>query len=110
MSRDEDAYLEPEEFRPERHLNKVRDGSNPLPSGYAFGFGRRYVLCLVSPRRLCWIITGHCGRICPGQAFADSTLWIAMAGIIASFDVRPPLNAEGVEVCPPAAFRPGFTR
>ncbi|KAL1938285.1 hypothetical protein VTO73DRAFT_11736 [Trametes versicolor] len=89
MSRDEDAYPEPEEFHPERHLNKVRDGSNPLPSGYVFGFGR---------------------RVCPGQAFADATLWIAMAGIMASFDVRPPLNAEGVEVCPPAAFRPGFTR
>ncbi|KAL1938286.1 hypothetical protein VTO73DRAFT_11737 [Trametes versicolor] len=89
MSRDEDAYPKPEEFRPERHIGVARDGSNPLPSGYVFGFGR---------------------RICPGQAFADATLWIAMAGIIASFDVRSPLDAEGAEVCPPAAFRPGFTR
>lgn len=61
-------------------------------------------------KRVMWMLTIRWSRICPGQAFADATLWIAMAGIIASFDVRPPLDAEGAEVCPPAAFRPGFTR
>ncbi len=110
MSRDENVYPEPEEFRPERHLGVARDGSSPLPSGYVFGFGRRCVCCLASMRRSCWMITGRCGRICPGQAFADATLWIAIASIIASFDVRPPLDTAGAEVCPPAAFRSGFTR
>ncbi len=47
MTRDEDTYPEPEEFRPESHLNRAHDDSNPLPSEYVFGFGRRYVACLI---------------------------------------------------------------
>ena len=39
MSRDPAYYPEPDEFRPERHLD--RDGQHELPSGFVFGFGRR---------------------------------------------------------------------
>ena len=44
MSQEEDEYLDPDEFKPERFLldgvpnPKVRD-----PQKYVFGFGRRYV-------------------------------------------------------------------
>ncbi|KAI0776610.1 cytochrome P450 [Trametes elegans] len=91
MSRDTNAYADPEDFRPERHLS-ARTGAlrtdTPLPSGYVFGFGR---------------------RVCPGQAFGDAALWLAIANVMAAFDIRCPLDAEGKEVVPLAAFQPGFT-
>ncbi|KAI1795388.1 cytochrome P450 [Ganoderma leucocontextum] len=92
MSRDERYYLEPEEFRPERHLNQDGDGlaqDRELPNTYVFGFGR---------------------RVCPGQAFADAVLWLAIAHIVATFDIRPIVDASGAPIVPPAAFKPGFTR
>ncbi|KAI9061910.1 cytochrome P450 [Trametes sanguinea] len=92
ITRDPVAYPDPEEFRPERFTHLTGEGSAdadiPLPSSYVFGFGR---------------------RICPGQALADPTLWLAVAQIIAAFDIRKPLDAEGDEVTPPAAFKSGFT-
>ncbi|OSD03862.1 cytochrome P450 [Trametes coccinea BRFM310] len=93
ITRDTVAYPDPEEFRPERFLHNAGKGGTdtdniPRPSSYVFGFGR---------------------RICPGQALADPTLWLAMAQTIAAFDIRRPLDAEGNEVMPPAAFKSGFT-
>ncbi|PIL26282.1 hypothetical protein GSI_12038 [Ganoderma sinense ZZ0214-1] len=91
MTRDERFYPQPEEFLPDRHLNENGDGlaqDRELPSTYVFGFGR---------------------RICPGQAFADAVLWLAIAHIVAAFDIRPVVDAFGVPVVPPAAFKPGFT-
>ena len=44
MTRDERFYPQPEEFLPDRHLNKSGDGlaqDRELPSAYVFGFGRR---------------------------------------------------------------------
>ncbi|KAI0351218.1 cytochrome P450 [Trametes cingulata] len=87
MSRDGDWYNDPEEFRPERHLETFR-GNSPPPSEYVFGFGR---------------------RVCPGQAFADATLWLAIATIVAAFDIGIPVDSEGDEHMPPPAFQPGFT-
>ncbi|KAI0742423.1 cytochrome P450 [Daedaleopsis nitida] len=95
MTRDTDHYPDPEQFIPERHLGARRDTNKDargatavVPSSFAFGFGR---------------------RICPGQGFADAHLWLALANIVATFDIRRPLDAAGVEYTPPAAFKPGFT-
>lgn len=42
MSRDTRYYPEPEDFRPERHLEvNAEAGNYVLPSSFAFGFGRR---------------------------------------------------------------------
>lgn len=44
MTRDDRFYPEPEEFRPERHLNDDGDGllqDRELPNTFVFGFGRR---------------------------------------------------------------------
>ncbi|KAI0831913.1 cytochrome P450 [Trametes gibbosa] len=87
MSRDPRYYPEPEEFRPERYLD-VREGEKLLPSTFVFGFGR---------------------RICPGQAFADASIWLAIANIISMFDIRKPLDEAGNEYTPPAKFLAGFT-
>ncbi|CDO76601.1 hypothetical protein BN946_scf184868.g15 [Trametes cinnabarina] len=93
ITRDPTIYPDPEEFRPERFIRRAgKDagkGDIPLPSTYVFGFGR---------------------RICPGQELANPSLWLAMAQIIAAFDIRKPLDADGNEITPPAVFRSGFTR
>ena len=48
-------------------------------------------------------------RVCPGQAFADRAIWLAIAHIVAAFDIRRPLDTAGREVNPPAAFKPTMT-
>ncbi|TBU28432.1 cytochrome P450 [Dichomitus squalens] len=91
MSRDERYYRESEDFRPERHLNETGDAiaqERELPHSYVFGFGR---------------------RVCPGQAFADATLWLAIASLIATLDIRKVVDPSGAEITPPASFKPGFT-
>ncbi|KAG5730241.1 O-methylsterigmatocystin oxidoreductase [Termitomyces sp. T112] len=53
----------PEDFQPERYLKGT---DYPDPRELVFGFGR---------------------RICPGRHFAESSIWIMMANIIAMLDV-----------------------
>ncbi|KAF9463660.1 cytochrome P450 [Collybia nuda] len=65
--RDERVYPEPLEFKPERFLNAPGSEVPPDPATLgAFGFGR---------------------RICPGRHFALETLWLAMACILARFEI-----------------------
>lgn len=50
-------------------------------------------------------------RVCPGQAFADRAIWLAVAHIVAAFDILPLRDpVTGQDVVPPAAFKPGMTR
>jgi len=85
MMRDDRFYPSPEEFSPDRFLsqrtslvdddqgdepeaNDARDKDNADdPSAIAYGFGR---------------------RICPGRFVADATLWLAMANVLAVFNMR----------------------
>ncbi|KAI0638607.1 CyP450 monooxygenase [Trametes polyzona] len=71
LSRDPDEYPDPEAFRPERFLC---DPPPRNPMAYVFGNGR---------------------RICPGRHFADASLFIIVASVLHSFDIRPPLDASG---------------
>ncbi|KAH9853167.1 cytochrome P450 [Lenzites betulinus] len=88
MTRDTRYYPNPEEFRPERHLEPAPEGGRLLPTDFVFGFGR---------------------RVCPGQAFADASIWLAIANIVALFDIRPAVDAMGHEVLPSEKFISGFT-
>nr|BAL05181.1 cytochrome P450 [Phanerodontia chrysosporium] len=77
------AYTDPEDFNPRRFL-RVRSGEadddlelDPDvrdPGVAAFGFGR---------------------RACPGRHMAYESLWIAMASVLAVFDVLPAEGDEG---------------
>lgn len=77
MLHDPIAYPEPFSFKPERFLDT--DGSfrdDPLLTS-VFGFGR---------------------RLCPARHFVDSTLFIAIACILAAFDVSPAKDEHGNEL------------
>ncbi|KAI0632677.1 cytochrome P450 [Trametes polyzona] len=90
MTRDPRYYPDPEEFRPERYLVPEDQKCELLiPSTFIFGFGR---------------------RVCPGQALADPSVWLAMANVVALVDIRKPLDATGKEITPAAETLPGFTR
>ncbi|OBZ68047.1 O-methylsterigmatocystin oxidoreductase [Grifola frondosa] len=88
-----DIYPEPEKFRPERFLETTHGPSSRTdasdPYNIVFGFGR---------------------RLCPGQAFADSSLWLAMAHMIATLDIRKRVDSFGKEINFEAAFSSGFVR
>jgi len=97
MMRDEQYFPNPDVFSPERHLDKVKGSSeasaklerNDDPSNLVFGFGR---------------------RICPGRFFAENTVWLTIACILAVFDVRPYVDQEsGKEILPEIAFLSGVT-
>jgi len=64
MSRDEEAYPSPHEFRPERFLGTSKEQD---PREFTFGSGR---------------------RICPGIDMADAMLMAAIPAILAVFDIR----------------------
>ncbi|KAJ7857081.1 cytochrome P450 [Mycena olivaceomarginata] len=85
---DETMYSNPEVFRPERFL---LDGKlNPAirdPEMVAFGFGR---------------------RICPGRHMATSILWITIASILSTFDIRKAIGKDGEVVEPTYEYFPGL--
>jgi len=73
LSQDEKVYPSPEKFIPDR----FNDPTVPDPREFAFGFGR---------------------RICPGQAFAETVIWITMATLLATINMRPALDENGKEI------------
>ena len=104
------VYPLPHAFLPERHLLKdgALDPSAPDPRQCSFGFGRRYV-SLAPLLALLKLILHPSRRVCPGQAFADRAIWLAIAHIVAAFDVCRTVDASGNEIVPPAAFKPAMT-
>ncbi|OJT02970.1 O-methylsterigmatocystin oxidoreductase [Trametes pubescens] len=75
MSRDPQAYPQPDEFIPERFMKVGECGSGVRdPEKYQFGFGR---------------------RICPGRHFANDALFITVASVLHVFNIEPPLGPDG---------------
>ncbi|TFK32217.1 cytochrome P450 [Crucibulum laeve] len=87
MSLDENVYLEPTKFNPTRYLPKPLGNAEPLPIAQ-FGFGR---------------------RICPGRHLADASLWIAIASILAMFNISKAIGEDGQPITPDVAFISGLT-
>ncbi|EPT01022.1 hypothetical protein FOMPIDRAFT_1121512 [Fomitopsis schrenkii] len=89
MGNDANYYSDADAFRPERFIDPATGLSTGLdPKDYIFSFGR---------------------RACPGQRFADDSLWLVIASIIATFDIKRTVDDNGREVTPPMAFSPGLT-
>ncbi|KAF8885537.1 cytochrome P450 [Gymnopilus junonius] len=82
MTLDEDVYKNPHIFDPSRYLR-----GEPHPVGQ-FGFGR---------------------RICPGRHMADSSVWIAIASVLAAFTISPVKAADGTPIFPKEEFILGIT-
>ncbi len=49
-------------------------------------------------------------RVCPGKAFADTTLWLTAVNIIATMDLTFAKDATGRNIVPEAGFLSGFIR
>ncbi|CCM01420.1 uncharacterized protein FIBRA_03471 [Fibroporia radiculosa] len=88
MTRKPEIYPDPERFWPERFEALDSDTADLYdPRKLIFGFGR---------------------RICPGRIFADHSVWLAVASILSSLDIRKARNAAGEEVSPVPAFKSGI--
>ncbi|KAI0371905.1 cytochrome P450 [Pilatotrama ljubarskyi] len=76
MSRNPDLFPAAADFVPERHLEDVDEDTARKrdPKNYVFGFGRRR---------------------CPGVNLADSSLWIAVACMLATLDFVKAKDASG---------------
>jgi len=88
MTQDEGSYPKPESFRPERFLEMDQQTLQQLePRNIVFGFGR---------------------RVCPGQQFADTSIWLAVASFVASINISKAIDKGGDPITPLAEFVPGF--
>ena len=85
MVRDPALFPNPEEFVPERWLEEVDEETAKMRdvTNYVFGFGRRR---------------------CPGRFMVDSSLWIAIASMIASFDITKAVDEFGNVVEPEIVY------
>jgi len=85
MTHDEVRYPDPNDFKPERFLHS--DGTlNDDAVSYVFGFGR---------------------RICPGRHFADESIWLAIAFILAVLKIERPAGFTEPEWILGQVSRPG---
>ena len=75
---DETTYPDPDLFNPRRFLGAAITGNKSFPDA-AFGFGR---------------------RICPGRYLARDAVWITIASILATIEIRKSLDEKGNEVEP----------
>ncbi|KAK7447720.1 hypothetical protein VKT23_013976 [Stygiomarasmius scandens] len=76
---DPEMYPEPLSFKPERFL-KQEGKDLPLdPASIAFGFGR---------------------RICPGRYFGLNSAWLAIASLIATYNLKKGVDQNGKEIEP----------
>ena len=81
MLHDDAVFPEPLRFRPERFLD--RKVKRP---DVGFGFGR---------------------RVCPGRFMARSSMWIAVASVLAAFEISPVVDGRGVPQIPKEAYSVG---
>ncbi|GJE99707.1 cytochrome P450 [Phanerochaete sordida] len=91
---DTDVFPDPTRFKPERFLKQSADGTLELnndildPTRIAFGFGRRE---------------------CPGRFMAYQAFWLAVANILASFNVECKKDDLGRPIVPSGEYYLGFT-
>ncbi|KAF8137304.1 cytochrome P450 [Boletus edulis] len=87
MAHNESKYPRPYEFQPERFLNDDGTLKPDDTQNIAFGFGR---------------------RMCVGRHFADTSVWHAIATVLAVFTLSKPRDARGREVPVAPKFTSGL--
>ncbi|KAJ6529208.1 cytochrome P450 [Mycena capillaripes] len=87
MSLDESVYKDAQYFRPERFLPLPRGNGEPHFAS-VFGFGR---------------------RICTGVHLADTSLWLAIASILATCTISKALDEHGNEIVPEIVLCEGLS-
>lgn len=88
ITRNEELYPEPEQFKPERFWGKM-DFEAARQVDAVFGFGR---------------------RVCPGKAFAESSIFLIMSNIIATMDLTKAVDEAGVPITPSVEYTKSFIR
>jgi len=90
MLRNENDYPDPSTFKPERFIKDGQlDPNIRDPAMIAFGFGR---------------------RLCPGRDVAMSTLWIAAATILTTFNLSKSVDKDGKVIEPSCEYQPAIIR
>lgn len=56
--------------------------------------------------RMCALVR----RICPARRFADNSVWHAMAGLVATFDICKAKDDMGNDITPEPVFHSGLSR
>ncbi|KAI5117356.1 hypothetical protein M0805_002466 [Coniferiporia weirii] len=89
MLRDPKMFPQPEKFIPERWLPSGGKAPPLNPNKMAFGFGR---------------------RICPGIQFSEDSNFIAVASMLAAFDIQTAKDKNGAPIIPPEDYTESFIR
>jgi len=91
MSQDANRYPDPLSFKPERWIPGEASIAVPAlrPQEYVFGFGR---------------------RVCPGQNWAEHIVFLAIASILATFNIEKKIGSDGEPIPPNDHFRPSGVR
>ncbi|RDA95630.1 hypothetical protein CP533_1141 [Ophiocordyceps camponoti-saundersi (nom. inval.)] len=83
LTHDPEAHRNPDAFDPERFIT----GDEPDPHLAVFGFGRRK---------------------CPGQYFADESLFLMISNLLSCFELSKAVDEKGREIEPPVQGTPGL--
>ena len=67
-------------------------------------------ILLVAHRHITHISLTAIFRVCPGQYLANATIWLAVARILAVFDIAKPRDENGEVVEPRVEFIEGMSR
>lgn len=80
MTHNEEIYSDPFNFNPDRFIGLDKEETRKIdPRNIVFGFGR---------------------RVCVGQYFADQQIWLAVASLITTFNVKKAMDEFGKEITP----------
>ncbi|KAJ3834239.1 cytochrome P450 1 [Lentinula raphanica] len=89
MNRDEEIYSNPDEFIPERHLERPGGPFTNINDITAFGFGR---------------------RVCAGRYMADNTVWLAIVSVLATLTLGKAKDEKGDVIEIPGEYTTGMFR
>lgn len=78
-------FTDADKFNPDRYSEVVdkETAKRRDPKNYVFGFGR---------------------RICPGKALVHSSIWVLIASIIATSNIKKAVDGEGNPIEPEVVF------